>query len=166
MTTVVFADLVGSTSLYERLGDAAASGFVNELVGKLRQVFEKHQGRVVKLLGDGLFVVFAGEGDALAACMQIQKQLLDAPLLRFLGLSTLPAQTVDFEPVFPWLAAFLAGMGFGRIGQAMGLWDRLRGWPDGRATRLLSWPGQLSLAIYLIHQPVLLALVAAYAQLR
>jgi adenylate cyclase len=81
MTTVVFADLVGSTSLYERLGDAAASRFVNELVGKLRQVFEQHQGRVVKLLGDGLFVVFAGEGDALAACMQIQKQLLDAPLL-------------------------------------------------------------------------------------
>lgn len=81
MTTVVFADLVGSTSLYERLGDAAASRSVNELVGTLRQVFEQHQGRVVKLLGDGLFVVFAGQGDALSACMQIQKQMLDAPLL-------------------------------------------------------------------------------------
>ena len=80
MTTVVFADLVGSTSLYERLGDAAASRFVNELVGKLRQVFEQHQGRVVKLLGDGLFVVFASQADALAACMAIQKKLLDAPL--------------------------------------------------------------------------------------
>ena len=80
MTTVVFADLVGSTSLYERLGDAAASRFVTELVGLLRQVFEKHQGRVVKLLGDGLFVVFAREGDALAASIQIQKQLLDKPL--------------------------------------------------------------------------------------
>ena len=80
MTTVVFADVVGSTSLYERLGDAAASRFVNELVGKLRQVFEQHQGRVVKLLGDGLFVVFASQADALAACMAIQKKLLDAPL--------------------------------------------------------------------------------------
>ena len=36
---------------------------------------------MVKLLGDGLFVVFAGEGDALAASMQIQKQLFDAPVL-------------------------------------------------------------------------------------
>ena len=81
MTTVVFADLVGSTSLYERLGDAAASRFVTELVGMLSQVFEQHQGRVVKLLGDGLFVVFAREGDALAACMQIQKQLFDNPLI-------------------------------------------------------------------------------------
>ena len=79
-TTVVFADLVGSTSLYERLGDAAASRFVTELVGLLRQLFEKHQGRVVKLLGDGLFVIFAGQGDALAASMEIQRKLLDAPL--------------------------------------------------------------------------------------
>ena len=77
MTTVVFTDLVGSTGLYERLGDAAASRFVTELTGLLSQVFEQHTGRVVKLLGDGLFVVFAQEGDALAACMQIQKRLLE-----------------------------------------------------------------------------------------
>ena len=80
MTTVVFTDLVGSTSLYERLGDAAASRFVTELTGLLSQVFEQHTGRVVKLLGDGVFVVFAHEGDALAACIQIQKRLLDEPL--------------------------------------------------------------------------------------
>ncbi len=81
MATVVFADLVGSTSLYERLGDAAASSFVNQLVGVLSRVFEKHQGRVVKLLGDGLFVVFSGPGDALAASIEIQKQLFETPLL-------------------------------------------------------------------------------------
>ena len=80
MTTVVFADLVGSTSLYERLGDASASQFVTGLVGLHSQVFEQHSGRVVKLLGDGLFVVFTREGDALAASIQIQKQLLDTPL--------------------------------------------------------------------------------------
>ena len=80
MTTVVFADLVGSTSLYERLGDAAASQFVTGLVGLLSQVFEQHAGRVVKLLGDGLFVIFDREGDALAASMQIQQRLLDEPL--------------------------------------------------------------------------------------
>lgn len=80
MTTVVFADLVGSTSLYERLGDAAASHFVNALVGMLSQVFKEHSGRVVKLLGDGLFVVFAHQGDALAASVEIQQRLLDKPL--------------------------------------------------------------------------------------
>lgn len=80
MTTVVFTDLVGSTGLYERLGDAAASTFVTQLTGLLSQIFHAHTGRVVKLLGDGLFVVFDSEGDALAACMQIQKRLLDQPL--------------------------------------------------------------------------------------
>lgn len=80
MATVVFADLVGSTSLFERLGDETASRFVTQLTGALSQVFEQHQGRVVKLLGDGLFVVFPFENDALAACVAIQKRLLDKPI--------------------------------------------------------------------------------------
>ena len=80
MTTVVFTDLVGSTSLYERLGDAEASQFVTSMVAMLSKAFEQHSGRVVKLLGDGLFVVFEREGDALAASMQIQQRLLSEPL--------------------------------------------------------------------------------------
>ena len=80
MTTVVFADLVGSTSLFERLGDAAASQFVTQLTGTLRQVFEQHHGRIVKLLGDGLFVVFQEPGYAMAACVRVQKHLYENPL--------------------------------------------------------------------------------------
>ena len=80
MTTVVFADLVGSTSMFERLGDETASRFVTQLVGALSQVFEQHSGRVVKLLGDGLFVGFPQEGDAPAACISIQKRFLDKPI--------------------------------------------------------------------------------------
>ena len=59
-TTVVFADLVGSTGIFERLGDATASRFVTQLTSALSKTFEQHHGRVVKLLGDGLFVVFPG----------------------------------------------------------------------------------------------------------
>lgn len=82
MTTVVFADLVGSTSMCEHLGDETASRFVTQLVAALSQIFEQHSGRVVKLLGDGLFVVFPQEGDALAGCISIQKQkrFLDQPI--------------------------------------------------------------------------------------
>ena len=81
MTTVVFADLVGSTRLFERLGDDAASRFVTQIVSLLSQTFGQHQGRMVKLLGDGLFVVFSNAGDALAACVSIQKRLLEKPVL-------------------------------------------------------------------------------------
>ena len=81
MTTVVFADLVDSTGLYQRLGDEAASRFVTQLIALLSEVFKQHHGRVVKLLGDGLFVVFTSQGDALAACIGIQKRLHDSPIL-------------------------------------------------------------------------------------
>jgi adenylate cyclase len=80
MTTVVFADLVGSTSMFERLGDETASRFVTQLMAVLGEVFEQHKGRVVKVLGDGLFVVFAAEGDAVVACINIQKRLLEKPI--------------------------------------------------------------------------------------
>jgi adenylate cyclase len=80
VTTVVFADLVGSTSIFESLGDAAASQFVRQLTSHLGQIFQAHQGRVVKVLGDGLFVVFAQEADALGACVAIQLQLQDHPI--------------------------------------------------------------------------------------
>ncbi len=66
--------------MFERLGDETASRFVTQLVGALSQVFEQHSGRVVKLLGDGLFVVFPYEGDALAACVSIQKSFLEKPI--------------------------------------------------------------------------------------
>ena len=77
MTTVVFADLVGSTSMFESFGDAVASRFVTQLTSVLSHIFEQHHGRVVKLLGDGLLVVFASEGDAIAACVSIQIRLKD-----------------------------------------------------------------------------------------
>jgi adenylate cyclase len=80
VATVVFADLVGSTGIFERLGDETAGRFVTQLTGALSKTFEEHNGRVVKLLGDGLFVVFPGESDALQACIAIQKRLQEKPV--------------------------------------------------------------------------------------
>lgn len=80
MATVVFADLVGSTGIFERLGDETAGHFVTQLTTALSRTFEQHQGRVVKLLGDGLFVVFPVEADAIAACLAIQKRLQEKPV--------------------------------------------------------------------------------------
>jgi adenylate cyclase len=80
VATVVFADLVGSTGIFERLGDETAGRFVTQLTGALSKTFEQHNGRVVKLLGDGLFVVFPAEGDALEACVAIQKRLQEKPV--------------------------------------------------------------------------------------
>ncbi|MDE2607568.1 MAG: adenylate/guanylate cyclase domain-containing protein [Burkholderiales bacterium] len=80
MACVVFADLVGSTGIFERLGDATAGRFVTQLTTALAKVFEQHNGRVVKLLGDGLFVVFPQEDQALTACIAIQERLQHKPV--------------------------------------------------------------------------------------
>jgi class 3 adenylate cyclase len=80
MASVVFADLVGSTGIFERLGDETAGHFVTQLTTALAKIFEQHNGRVVKMLGDGLFVVFAEELQALTACIAIQERLLKKPV--------------------------------------------------------------------------------------
>jgi adenylate cyclase len=80
VATVVFADLVGSTGIFERLGDETAGRFVTQLTTALSKTFEQHKGHVVKLLGDGLFVVFPAEADALAACIAIQERLHEKPV--------------------------------------------------------------------------------------
>src|SRR5204862_6764353 len=80
VATVVFADLVGSTGIFERLGDETAGRFVTQLTSALSKTFEEHHGRVVKLLGDGLFVVFPVEVDAVVACIAIQKRLQEKPV--------------------------------------------------------------------------------------
>ena len=80
MTTVVFADLVGSTGIFERLGDETAGRFVTQLTSALSKTFEQHSGRVVKLLGDGIFTVFQKESDAVAACVEIQTRLKEKPV--------------------------------------------------------------------------------------
>lgn len=111
-------------------------------------------------------ILLAAAAGLIWGAYNLASPAFDAPLLRFLGLSTQRALTVDFEPVFPWLAPFLAGMALGRIGAAAAIWPRLRGWPAGDWVRRLAWPGRHSLAIYLIHQPVLFALLWTYVTLR
>lgn len=80
MATVVFADLVGSTGIFERLGDETAGRFVTQLTTALSKTFEQYNGRVVKLLGDGLFVVFPVEHEAIEACLAIQMRMQERPV--------------------------------------------------------------------------------------
>ncbi|MES2582638.1 MAG: adenylate/guanylate cyclase domain-containing protein [Pseudomonadota bacterium] len=81
MPTVVFADIVGSTGLFEQMGDANASLLMNSLTGLLGKVFEQHQGRVVKLLGDGVFAVFPDAGSAVTACVMLQSRFQTDPVI-------------------------------------------------------------------------------------
>ena len=58
LMTILFTDLVGSTAMYERLGDAAAYGLVRAHFKLLTAAIEKHGGRVVKTVGDAVMASF------------------------------------------------------------------------------------------------------------
>lgn len=56
--TVLFADVSGSTKLYESEGDKAAMEAIARCIGQLRQTVESSGGRVVKTIGDEVMAVF------------------------------------------------------------------------------------------------------------
>src|SRR6266481_9222871 len=71
VVTIVFADLVGSTALHERLDAESARRLMERYYDALRAAVNAHGGAVVKLLGDGVMAAFGlkqvAEDDALRA---------------------------------------------------------------------------------------------------
>ena len=73
--TVLFADLRGSTSMYETLGNADASAVVTQSVALLARIVEQHTGRVVKTLGDGLLALFVAPEPAVEAASDMHETM-------------------------------------------------------------------------------------------
>ncbi|MES1162045.1 MAG: adenylate/guanylate cyclase domain-containing protein, partial [Rhizobacter sp.] len=73
--TVLFADLRGSTAMYESLGNTDATAVVTQSVSLLAQIIALHGGRVVKTLGDGLMAMFPVAASAVAAAGDMHDSL-------------------------------------------------------------------------------------------
>ena len=73
--TVLFADLRGSTSLFETLGNAEATSVVTHCVAALADSVTAGSGTVVKTLGDGLMAVFDQPADAARVANQMHDLL-------------------------------------------------------------------------------------------
>jgi class 3 adenylate cyclase len=76
---VLFADLRGSTALYENLGNAHATSVVTEIIRNLAQRVPACGGQLVKTLGDGLMAVFPRAHNAVSAALQMQDELERQP---------------------------------------------------------------------------------------
>ena len=72
---VVFADLRGSTALYELLGNTDASQIVTETVDAISRRVPATGGIVVKTLGDGLMAVFPTAAQAVEAADQMHEEI-------------------------------------------------------------------------------------------
>ena len=72
-TTVVFADLMGSTGVFEATGNAKATQVVTELTNWIGEVCVANGGRVVKTLGDGVLAIFPNGPGAINAVVEMQR---------------------------------------------------------------------------------------------
>jgi uncharacterized membrane protein len=89
-------------------------------------------------------------------------QALDGRWLNGLGIVTRKPITEDYVPLLPWLGVMWLGVGAAQ-------WAPLRAWlarPAGAALRALAPLGRWSLSYYMLHQPVLIGLLLAWAALR
>ena len=72
---ILFADVVGSTRLYELMGDLRARDMVAICIDVMRTATEQHQGTVIKTMGDEVMATFADADQALNAASQMQQQI-------------------------------------------------------------------------------------------
>jgi uncharacterized membrane protein len=104
---------------------------------------------------------------AIAAPFYLRSPIFDAPWLWWVGLSETLPRSNDYVPLLPWLGPFLLGLGAAKLFHAR-LVSALASRPstDGKG-RLWMTPlvfgSRHSLAIYLIHQPVLIGLVYLFS---
>ena len=86
--------------------------------------------------------------------------LFDQPWLTWVGRMTRKPVTEDYVPLLPWFGVVLVGLFIGQqLLQARSL-APARGWhAAGPVGRLLGWAGRHSLAIYMLHQPLLLGIL-------
>ena len=77
--TVLFADVSGSTKLYETAGDAAALEGISRCIAALRGATESFGGRVVKTIGDEVMALFPSPDAAAAAAAEMQGKMEALP---------------------------------------------------------------------------------------
>jgi class 3 adenylate cyclase/tetratricopeptide (TPR) repeat protein len=95
VVTVLITDVVGSTALRTRVGDEGAQGRLGAIEQAISEEIARHNGRVVKFLGDGILASFHSPRNAVACATAIQdsteslnRTYVEDPLLVRVGLNT------------------------------------------------------------------------------
>ena len=76
---VLFADVSGSTRLYETFGDDQAKQMIDECLGALRGVVQQYGGRVIKTIGDEIMCVLPSADSGCLAATDMQHKIMALP---------------------------------------------------------------------------------------
>lgn len=70
---VLFTDIVGSTKFYETEGDSGAFAAVRQHFVKAYDIVRRHQGAIVKTIGDAVMAAFVEAAPAMKAAVELQQ---------------------------------------------------------------------------------------------
>src|SRR5215510_5865238 len=77
--TILFADVSGSTKLFETRGDVEARRLVAAVLNALAEVTGRHGGHVIKTIGDEIMCTFPGPMQGLLGSVDMQKRIAHDP---------------------------------------------------------------------------------------
>jgi hypothetical protein len=73
--SILFADVCGSTRLYERLGEQGGQAVIDACVAFMGEVVGAHGGRVWKVIGDEVMASFPAPAQAARAACELQEEV-------------------------------------------------------------------------------------------
>jgi class 3 adenylate cyclase len=77
LTTMVFTDIVGSTDLASRIGDAAWDQLLEQHNARVREILERNRGVEMNTTGDGFLAIFDGAARAVLAAAEMAEKVRD-----------------------------------------------------------------------------------------
>ena len=84
---VMFADVAGSTAMYENMGDDLARERISRALNALIAITRRHSGQLVKTIGDEILVYFIDIDNAILAAKSIQESMEDDGSPETIGVS-------------------------------------------------------------------------------
>jgi len=84
---VMFADVAGSTAMYENMGDDMARERISKALNTLISISRRHNGKLVKTIGDEILVYFSDIDMAVFAAKAIQEAMEDDRSPETIGIS-------------------------------------------------------------------------------
>jgi class 3 adenylate cyclase len=73
--TILFADVSGSTKLFELRGNVAARDIIAAVLGALTEVANRHGGKLIKTIGDEIMCTFPSAVQGLLAATDMQRRM-------------------------------------------------------------------------------------------
>jgi uncharacterized membrane protein len=112
-----------------------------------------------------LWLVVAAAVLCFALPFLVASSTFDAPAWWWLGLGTHDPRSNDWRPLVPWFGLTLAGLAAMRFAIGRPALQTLAAWRGSSfVSQMLIWGGRHSLLVYLVHQPIFLAIVFLLAQ--